>query len=65
MWTLPGWAWAPAVALVALALPAGPGLVLAALSVLVTLVYGQAYAAQRELLKGELFTLSLFKKQQA
>ena len=32
----------------------------AALSVLVTLVYGQAYAAGRELLKGELFTLSLF-----
>lgn len=32
----------------------------AALSVLVTLVYGQVYAAGRDLLKGELFTLSLF-----
>jgi NADH-quinone oxidoreductase subunit N len=31
-----------------------------ALSVLVTLVYAQTYAASREMLKGELFTLSLF-----
>jgi NADH-quinone oxidoreductase subunit N len=32
----------------------------AALAVLVTLVYAQTYAASREMLKGELFTLSLF-----
>ncbi|MEX8521073.1 MAG: NADH-quinone oxidoreductase subunit NuoN [Leptothrix sp. (in: b-proteobacteria)] len=32
----------------------------ASLSVLVTLVYAQTYAASREMLKGELFTLSLF-----
>lgn len=31
-----------------------------ALAVLVTLVYAQTYAASREMLKGELFTLSLF-----
>lgn len=32
----------------------------AALSVAVTLIYGRAYAGDRDLLKGELFTLSLF-----
>jgi NADH-quinone oxidoreductase subunit N len=32
----------------------------ASLSVLVTLVYAQTYASSREMLKGELFTLSLF-----